>query len=227
MSVEAFLVLVVVGGLLGLDTVSFPQAMLSRPIVSGTVGGAVMGDPLNGVLFGATLELFALETLPVGASRYPEWGSASTIGGALFAHDAARGPGALATSVAVALLFAWIGGWTMVQLRKLNAEWARQQHDAVARGSRQVVRALQLSGLLADLGRGMGLTAVGLAIGVPAQAAVLSRFTPHGVDAHVVVTTAAAAVALGAVWKIFHATPGARWLFLGGLAGGLAVAAAR
>ena len=43
-----------------------------------------------------TLEIVAKEgeTLPVGASRYPEWGSAAVVGGALFArfieHDAAR-----------------------------------------------------------------------------------------------------------------------------------------
>ena len=72
--------LTVLGAVLGLDAVSFPQAMLSRPIVASTLGGAVVGDPLSGLLAGAALEFVALETLPVGASRYPEWGSASVVG---------------------------------------------------------------------------------------------------------------------------------------------------
>ena len=39
------------------------------------------------------LELIALETLPVGASRYPEWGSAAVVGGALFANVGGQGAG--------------------------------------------------------------------------------------------------------------------------------------
>ena len=64
------------GGLFGLDVVSFPQAMISRPLVAATLGGAFIGNAALGLLLGAALELIALETLPFGASRYPEWGSA-------------------------------------------------------------------------------------------------------------------------------------------------------
>ncbi|MEP7344721.1 MAG: PTS sugar transporter subunit IIC, partial [Gemmatimonadaceae bacterium] len=202
----------VLGGVLGLDTVSFPQAMLSRPIVAGTLGGAALGSPSAGVLCGATLELFALETLPFGASRYPEWGSAALVGGALFALQSHDHAGALLTSVAFALLLAYVGGWSMVQLRKLNARRARGRHDAVAAGSRRVVIGLQLFGLTADFIRGILLTAIGLAIGVPLQSAVLGTFVGNDALTRAVVVATASAVALGAVWKIFHATPHARWL---------------
>src|SRR5579862_3071025 len=73
------------GAIAGLDVVSFPQAMISRPIVAATVGGAFAGNAAAGLLVGAAVELIALETLPVGASRYPEWGSASVVAGALAA----------------------------------------------------------------------------------------------------------------------------------------------
>ena len=59
----------VVGAVLGLDVVSFPQAMISRPLVGATLTGAFLGAPEAGLLLGATLECFALESLPVGASR--------------------------------------------------------------------------------------------------------------------------------------------------------------
>lgn len=215
------------GGVLGLDTVSFPQAMLSRPIVAGTLGGAALGSPTAGVLCGATLELFALETLPFGASRYPEWGSASLVGGGLFALQGHGNAGGLLTSVAVALLCANVGGWSMVRLRKVNARWAAQRHDAVASGARRVVIGLQLYGLTADLVRGMLLTAAGLGLGLPVQKAVLGTFSGNASLTRAVVVATATAVALGAVWKIFHATPRARWLFAAGLGGGLLVALSR
>jgi mannose/fructose/N-acetylgalactosamine-specific phosphotransferase system component IIC len=227
MTGEQTLILAILGGILGLDTVSFPQAMLSRPIVAGTLAGALMGDPLRGVFFGATLELFALETLPFGASRYPEWGSAAAVGGGLYALLGDNNAGTLATSVTIALAVAWLGSWSMVQLRKLNAVWARARHDEVARGSRSAVVGLQLRGLLADLLRAIALTALGIAAGSPLQEAALARFHSQPALSRSVVVALAAAVALGAVWKIFHATPKGRWLFLAGLAGGVSVAVLR
>ena len=76
----------IVGAVLGLDVVSFPQAMISRPIVAATLGGALAGDITSGLVAGAVLEMIALEMLPVGASRYPEWGTASVVGGAMAAE---------------------------------------------------------------------------------------------------------------------------------------------
>src|SRR5204863_7725987 len=73
------------GALLGLDVVSFPQMMISRPIVAATLAGALIDNAPAGLLIGVVLEMIALDTLPFGASRYPEWGSAAVVGGALFA----------------------------------------------------------------------------------------------------------------------------------------------
>ncbi|MEX2178650.1 MAG: PTS sugar transporter subunit IIC, partial [Gemmatimonadaceae bacterium] len=105
--ITALLPLTLLGALLGLDTVSFPQAMLSRPIVAATLGGALMGAPMGGLIIGATLELIALETLPFGASRYPEWGSAAVVGGALFASRPEQPAGGMAMAIIAALATAW------------------------------------------------------------------------------------------------------------------------
>jgi PTS system mannose-specific IIC component len=219
--------LALLGAVLGLDVVSFPQAMVSRPLVASTAAGALLGEPMSGLIAGATLEFFALDTLPFGASRYPEWGSAAVVGGALFAMQSDGRPGALTTAVLAALATAWIGGWSMVRLRTLNAHWARQRHESVARGSRRVVSGLQLAGLTADLLRGAILTALALLIALPAQDAALRLWTTHTALSRGVVVSVAAMVAASAVWKVFHATPGARWLFAGGIAVGLALLAAR
>jgi PTS system mannose-specific IIC component len=223
MSALDVLVLSLLGGVLGLDTVSFPQAMLSRPIVGATLAGAVVGDASSGLLIGAALELFAVETLPFGASRYPEWGSAAVAGGALFTK-AAYGfdAGRLTTSVLIALLMAWIGGWSMVQVRKLNAMWARNRHEAVARGTRGTVIGLQVAGIAADLVRGIVLTAIGLVVFAPLQTAMLQSWGSSAPLSRAVVVGAAGAVSLGAAYKLFHAVPGFAWQFAVGLAAGLA-----
>jgi PTS system mannose-specific IIC component len=224
MSGADIVILSLLGGLLGLDTVSFPQAMLSRPLVAATLSGALVGDALSGLLVGATLELFAVETLPFGASRYPEWGSAAVIGGALFAKSTyGFDAGRLTTTVLAALMLAWVGGWSMVQVRKLNAKWARSRHEAVARGARRTVIGLQVAGLGADLVRGILVTAMGLVVFAPLQTVVLQAWGSSAPLSRAVVVGAAGAVSLGAAYKLFHAVPGFAWQFLVGLAAGLAV----
>ena len=74
MSLLDALPIALLGALLGLDVVSFPQVMVSRPIVAATVAGAFIGHPPAGLLMGVVLEMIALDTLPFGASRYPVWG---------------------------------------------------------------------------------------------------------------------------------------------------------
>src|SRR3954471_8961881 len=127
----ALIPLGLLGGVLGLDVVSFPQAMISRPLVASTMAGALIGEPSSGLLIGAALELIALETLPFGASRYPEWGSASVVGGAIFASSADGHAGALILGMLAALAATWFGGWTMVKLRQLNAHWAARHRSGL------------------------------------------------------------------------------------------------
>jgi len=216
--------LALLGAVLGLDVVSFPQAMISRPVVAATVSAAFLGHAGHGLLVGVVLELIALETLPFGASRYPEWGSASVVGGALFAASGTSiHRGALAVAVLAALATAWVGGVSMVWLRRLNARWARARLEAVERGSGRTVMGLQVAGLTADLVRGGVLTALALAALAPLAGLALSHWGARADVSRAFVVSVAATVAAGAAWKLFHQTRGARWYFLGGLAVGFAL----
>jgi mannose/fructose/N-acetylgalactosamine-specific phosphotransferase system component IIC len=216
--------LALLGAVLGLDVVSFPQAMLSRPIVAATLSGALMGDSMGGLLAGAALELVALETLPVGASRYPEWGSASVVGGAIVATNPDRA-GALSVTLLAAITVGWVGGWTMVQLRTMNARWAKRLRPSIERGERRAVVGLQLAGLGADFLRGFLLTWVSLLAFRPVGRAVLGVWGADARLSRAVAVTVAASVAAAAVWKLFRVTEHARWYLLGGLALGLAAMA--
>ena len=209
------------GGVLGLDVVSFPQAMISRPLVAATFTGILIGQPASGLLIGATLELIALETLPFGASRYPEWGSASVVGGAIFASHPSHPAGAMTLAMVAALATTWVGGWTMVKLRQRNAVWASRRRDALEAGSRGAVISLQLIGMTADLVRGVALTAIAYALLSPLADFCIRTWAMDARLSRAIAVATAASVAGGAAWKLFHSTAGARWFFIGGLAAGL------
>lgn len=221
--VASALPVALLGAVLGLDVVSFPQAMISRPLVAATLAGAFLGDGLQGLLVGVALELIALETLPFGASRYPEWGSAAVVGGALFASAEPGRPGAMTLAVLGGLATAWVGGGSMVALRRLNAKWARERLPALDRGERQTVIGLQVAGMSADLLRGGLLTLVAMLTLSPIMRACLELWSIDPRISRAVVVCVASMVAAGAVWKVLHTTPGARWLLLSGLVGGLAL----
>jgi mannose/fructose/N-acetylgalactosamine-specific phosphotransferase system component IIC len=222
MSLIEILPLALLGALLGLDVVTFPQAMISRPLVAGTVAGTLAGNSESGLLIGATLELIALETLPFGASRYPEWGSAAAVGGAIFASHPSHPPGALSMSVLAAIATAWIGGWTMVKLREVNARWARARRSAIDAGSRDAVVHLQLIGLSGDLLRGALLTAVAYLTLSPIVDACIATWQMDAQTSRAVAVATTASVTAGAAWKLLHGVSLARVLFVGGLAVGLA-----
>ena len=227
MSLETMLPLVLLGALLGLDVVSFPQAMISRPLVAATLAGWVVGVPENGLMAGAALELIALETLPFGASRYPEWGSAAVVGGALFASQPTGRAGALTLAVLAALATAWVGGGSMVVLRHLNARRARAARLDVDAGSWPAVRQLMLGGIALDLLRGALITLVGLLLLVPVMQAAIGGWTLGQGVSRAAAVTMLAAVAVAACWKLYHGSTTASWLFAGGLVAGLLLLALR
>jgi mannose/fructose/N-acetylgalactosamine-specific phosphotransferase system component IIC len=205
------------GGVLGLDVVAFPQAMISRPLVAATAGGALMGHAMSGLMIGAALELIALETLPFGAARYPEWGSAATIGGALYANHYGDPPGSIMMAVLGAVATAWVGGWSMIQLWKANARAAHRHRHGLEAGARGTVVGLQIGGLTADLFRGVLLSGIAYAVLTPIVTATLALWGMDGRLSRALVVGVSAAVAAGAAWKLFHAVPWARWIFLCGL----------
>jgi hypothetical protein len=228
--VRELIPLSLLGGLLGLDVVCFPQIMISRPLVAATFAGAFAGDATSGLLVGAIMELIALATLPFGASRYPEWGSAAVVGGAIAAGlgaGAAGAAGPLTMGVLAGLTTAWVGGWTLVRLRHWNAWLARRRRPALDAGARGAVIGLQLAGLTGDLVRAATLTAVAYAVFFPVSRVAVARWAFNDLTSRAVVMTLATAVAASAAWTIFHSARGARWYFAGGLAVGLFVLALR
>lgn len=219
--------LALLGAIVGLDVVCFPQMMYSRPLVAATLAGAFVGDATRGLLVGVVLELIAIATLPFGASRYPEWGSAAVVGGAIAATLHTDRAGVVTIGVLAALATAWVSGWTLVKLRQWNADLARRRRPALDAGARGTVIGLQLAGLTGDMVRAALLTTVAYAVLFPLSLRVAERWSFSGPLSRSVVMMLATAVAATAAWVIFHSARGARWYFVGGAVAGLLLLFAR
>jgi mannose/fructose/N-acetylgalactosamine-specific phosphotransferase system component IIC len=170
-SPQVILPLLLWGTLVGLDLVSVPQAMISRPIVAGTVAGALAGDVESGLRVGILFELFALDVLPIGAVRYPDYGPATVSAAAL--SVAMIEPWqpmkeswqlGLGISAALGLVLAVLGGWSLQVVRRWNARAIQRRAAALAAGESSAIRWLQYGGVLRDALRGFILTVTGLVL---------------------------------------------------------------
>jgi mannose/fructose/N-acetylgalactosamine-specific phosphotransferase system component IIC len=162
------------------------------------------------LLIGVVLEMVALGTLPFGASRYPEWGSASIVGGALYASGSTAPTGHLALATLAALLAAWLSSESMVWLRKLNARWARAARAALETGHGDVVISLQLRGLVADLVRGGFVVALALSVFSPAYRLLGALWAGGVASERAALSGLTAALGGATIWMLVRGTPGAR-----------------
>jgi mannose/fructose/N-acetylgalactosamine-specific phosphotransferase system component IIC len=206
------------GMLVGLDLVSVAQVMVARPFVAGTVAGFLVGDATAGAIVGAALELFALDLLPVGGARYPDFGPAAVAAVA----TAAGAPGVLGLgpAIAVGLAVAYTGEWTMQWTRWLNSRDVQRRRAGLDAGELGTIRAVHVRGIVRDALRALGVTLLGLALALGVR-----RWLPLDVRGVVLVGT----VALGAALAV--ATVGAlrlggrgkagAWLVAGLVIGGL------
>jgi mannose/fructose/N-acetylgalactosamine-specific phosphotransferase system component IIC len=214
----------VVGGVLGLDGTSFPQAMLSRPIAAGAIAGWIAGDPAQGVLIGAVLEAFYLAILPIGAARYPEAGTATAA--ATFAWAWAQPADAtLGLLLIIAFALAWerITGGSVTLQRHLNHAILGARGGA---GTAAGVEARHLLAMVADFARGGTVTLAGALAGVLWLRVIEPLSVLDGATAMGVVIAAAAGTAAAAM-RVFGGLS-ARWrYFLAGLVVGALVLVVR
>jgi mannose/fructose/N-acetylgalactosamine-specific phosphotransferase system component IIC len=204
--------LLVWGTVVGLDLISVAQTMMSRPLVSGTVAGLLLGDPAAGATVGAILELFALDVMPVGAVRYPDYG----VGTVAAAATAAHAPSVIGTGLAVCvgLVVAYLGEQSIRLIRQWNTNDVRKSRSMLDAGDRRTVQLIHLRGLSRDMLRSFGVTAIGLLM-----AFAVHLWSPVNLEGTVLVTIVVTGAALGtAAGGIVHAAgrgPGFRWFAVG------------
>ena len=215
---ENALLLALWGVLVGIDLASVAQTMISRPLVAGTVAGLIVGDPGVGVVVGTILELFALDVLPVGATRYPDYG----LGAVAAVATAAGVPGVLGTGigVGVGLVVAYIGGAAVHVMRVLNAADVDEHRGQLDSGNERAIFALHRRGLGRDIVRSAAVMAIGLLVAVSVRQA--APITLEGaIYLRIAAIGAAIAAATSGVVRLTGRKVALRW-FVAGLAAGLA-----
>ncbi|MDX2261635.1 MAG: PTS sugar transporter subunit IIC [Gemmatimonadales bacterium] len=194
------------------DLVSAPQGLLARPVVAASVAGLLAGNLAAGLLVGVALELYALDVLPIGAARYPDYGAAA----ASAAAAAALVPEAPALALAglIGLPLAILGGWTLHVHRRRSAESIHRRLERVTAGEARAIWELQRNGLIRDAGRGVVLGAIGLSAIVAAGAFPWSAF-PRMELVGAATVAGGLAAALGGALRSGGQGARRRWLAVG------------
>ncbi len=182
--------LLVWGTLVGLDLATLAQVMISRPIVAGVVAGWIVGDAQSGLIVGAILELFAMEVLPFGAARYPDYG----LGAVAASATAAGAPDVFGIGIAVAvgLVIAYLGQTSIQFVRQRTTVDIERHRDVIDSGDVRVIYRLHGRGILRDVGRAESLTAGGLILAVAVRATI-----PVTLRGAVVLSAVAIGIGLG------------------------------
>ncbi|MFN2384238.1 MAG: PTS sugar transporter subunit IIC [Gemmatimonadota bacterium] len=222
-------------GLAGLGAVVFldqwpaVQAMVSRPLVVGSLAGLLLGAPADGALWGAVFEVAFLAIQPVGAARYPDAGLAALAGTTVALvglREVSRAGGepvypavlAVAVALGAGALGEWAGGWH----RRRNGVTAARVQSQVAVGDlgapgRAVLIALARGALIGAVVTLLSLIGglAGLALAQDVGAGLLSA---AGLRLPAVVVAAVVGV------RLFLRGPSSRLAWVGGAAGGAALA---
>jgi mannose/fructose/N-acetylgalactosamine-specific phosphotransferase system component IIC len=205
--------------LAGLDLVSVMQTLLSRPLVAGAVTGWLVGDVESGLRIGAVLELFALDVVPVGSAKYPDFGAATVA--AVVYGSATDWTITLGASVGLGVALASIAGLTIPVTRRLTARVVRSQGARLAEGDPAAIRAVHLTGLAHDLIRSGVAATIALTASLTMRA--LEWWPGPGLGG--MLTNVALA---GAAWALAHGAvasartgPRWRWAATGLVAGSL------
>jgi len=144
-------ILSVVGGLLHLDRTAAFQLLISRPLVSSTVTGLILGDVKTGLIIGMVLELLWLGAQPLGTALPPDdtivavaAPAAGIIVGKLLGSTQAP---LLGLAVLVSLPLSEGGRFIDSTVRKLNRIFLTRARAAAKNGDIRGVGRQNLAGL--------------------------------------------------------------------------------
>ncbi|MBN2396861.1 MAG: PTS sugar transporter subunit IIC [Deltaproteobacteria bacterium] len=144
------------GGVICLDRV-FLQAMISRPVVAAPLVGAVLSEPLTGLVVGAFIELLWIDRLPMGLYVPPNDSIAAilaTAGTVLAGRELGAYPRELiALSILLFLPAALLA-------RQVDV-WIAKTNDGLSRRAAEYARSGDIRGLAGEHRRGLVKTFAG------------------------------------------------------------------
>ena len=171
MSLQVFATLLL-GGVAVLDATPVAQTLLSQPLVTATLLGAIWGEWRVALEVGVVLQILAASTMPIGARTPEDYASGGVVGAGvalaivlrrhlLMLDDAAALVGVLA-----GLVTATFGVPLIKWQRRRNEGLSRWCEAEVRRGDAGAVGAAQRAGAVLAFAVGVGYCAACLALGV-------------------------------------------------------------
>jgi len=172
---------VALGGVAALDAVPVAQTMLSQPLVTAALLGALWGNWPVALEVGVVLQLLAASTMPLGSRTPEDYASGGVVGTGLALALAAHQPLEM-TRESAALLGALAGmatAWGGVPLlrwqRRRNERLGRWSEDALRAGNEGALGAAHRAAIVLAFAVGVCYTAAALAAGTWGLAPLAAR----------------------------------------------------
>ncbi len=218
-------VVILLGGIVSMDTTAGPQVMVSEPLVSCTLLGVVFGMPETGVLLGILFQLLWLGYMPLGAVRFTDHDMAAFVATAsllaavrVFGMDARMARAAVLPAMLFGILVGAVGLRLTDYLRQWNGNLSDRVMEEFESGGVTNIGRWHLLGMGMMFLKGAGMTILFVPAGVVTCGLV--RFLPFGVQqalmgGSLVILGAVSASALHFYWQ----NGKRRYLLLGALGG--------
>ena len=128
-----------IGGVAALDATPVAQTLLSQPLVTATVLGALWGDWVTAFEVGLVLQILAASTLPLGARTPEDYATGGVIGASLALAAAQRVPFEMYRESCA--LLGVIAGLLAATLGVPLLKWQRRRNEGLSRWCEAAVRA--------------------------------------------------------------------------------------
>ena len=176
----------IMAGIVAMDTTGGPQLLVSEPVVSCFIAGALLGAPHTGLLMGLMFQLLALRYMPLGAARLHDgnMGAYVAAAGLLYAITRYGLTGTYVTAMIVpALLYGdfagYVGKLLTNAIRRLNGRRSERLIALVDNGVDVSIPAWHLTGVGLSFLRGIVMAIVFIPLGTIICGLV--RFVPDNV----------------------------------------------
>jgi len=155
--------ILLLAGLVSLDTTAGPQVLISEPMVSCTLLGLMFGDVRTGIMAGTIFQLLWFGYKPLGAVRIPDGNMAGFISTAslLIAMKSFHtGFAALIPALLFGVFTGFVGSLLETSVRRRNAGLSERIVSKLERGETVPVGLLHFTGLGVSFSRGVAMAAV-------------------------------------------------------------------
>jgi mannose/fructose/N-acetylgalactosamine-specific phosphotransferase system component IIC len=162
------------GGIAALDATPVAQTLLSQPLVTATVLGALWGNLELALQVGVVLQILAASTLPVGARTPEDYAVGGVVGtgtalalGSQQSFEVAQHASAM-LGVIAGLITAVLGVPLLKWQRRRNEGLSRWCEEALRQGDEGALAAAQRAGVVLAFATGVAATAVMVGVAVRA-----------------------------------------------------------